>query len=427
LNVLRPRPQPTERVNELVGHLFRHKSGEIVATLVRLFGIDRLELVEDVVQEALLTGLKNWSFKGIPDNPAGWIVTAARNRALDIIRRDKLLAAREKEIVSQLYVSEYDNISEPGGQSICDDQLALIFACCTPELSHDSQVALVLKLLAGLSVTEIAKAFLTSESVIAQRLVRAKRVLRCRSAAIKIPEDKELEHRLKSVHQILYLMFNEGYNAHAGDDLVRHDLVGEALRLTNILVNHHLGDTPGSFALMALMCLQASRIPARVDQEGNLVLLSRQDRSLWDKKLICDGMHFLDRAAQGDTLSAFHLEAGIAGCHATAPDYSATDWKQIVFYYDALLERQRSPVLALNRAIALSMSGSIERALAELEQLADDPKLAGYYLYHASRAELFTRAGQHADARRAYLTALKLTESAPEQRFLRAQIAALEH
>ncbi len=426
MNILCPRPQPTDRVNELVGHLFRHKSGEIVATLVRLFGIDRLELVEDVVQDALLAALKNWSFKGIPSNPAAWIVSAARNRALDIIRRDKLLAAREKEIASQLYVIESDNISESIGQSICDDQLALIFACCTPELSQNSQVAIVLKLLAGLSVTEIARVFLTSEPVIAQRLVRAKRVLRCRAADIKIPENKQLEHRLKSVHQVLYLMFNEGYNAHAGDDLVRQDLVGEALRLTNILVNHHLGYRTESYALMALMCLQASRIPARVDEEGNLVLLSGQDRSRWDKKLICDGLHFLDRAAQGDTLSAFHLEAGIAACHTTAPDYSATDWKQIVFYYDALLARQRSPVFALNRAIALSMSGCIKRALAELEQLADDPKLAGYYLYHASRAELFTRAGQHADARQAYRTALNLTASAPEQRFLRAQIAALE-
>lgn len=427
----------TDRVHHLVGHLFRHKAGEIISTLVRIFGIERLELVEDVVQDSLIAALKNWTFKGIPDNPEGWIVTAARNRAIDLIRREKSLAARESEIVSQLYERLTDNNAFQQSNSrwgavrggspdgIADDQLAMMFACCHPDISPESQVALTLKLLAGFSVTEIARAFLTAQTVIAQRIIRAKRQLKQHRAAFKIPEGNDLTLRIRAVTQVLYLMFNEGYNAGAGEDLIRFDLVNESIRLTGLLAGHRCGESPEVFALLALLCLQAARLPARVDREGNLVLLDKQDRALWDKKLISRGMHFLDKAAAGDQLTAYHLEAGVAACHASAASYDQTDWTQILLYYDQLVALNSSPILALNRAVAVAMTHSPETALGDLEPLADDKRLSSYYLYHATRADLLVRLNRHGEALDAYRAARELTSSEPERRFLSGKIESL--
>jgi RNA polymerase sigma factor (sigma-70 family) len=415
-----------ERISLLVDHLIRHKSAEIIATLVRIFGIERIELVEDVVQDALIAALKNWSYKGIPANPAGWIVTAARNRAIDSIRREKSLSDRESEITMQLYECLHDNIDDVTNTKIADDRLAMMFVCCAPGLSLDGQCALALKLLAGFSIPEIARAFLVSGEVAAQRVVRAKRLLRDAKSDIKSLNNNVLTIRLRPILHVLYLMFNEGYNACAGDDLVRHDLVDESIRLAGLLTEHKSCVTPEVWALMALFCLQASRIPARVDSDGNLVLLANQDRSRWDQQQIARGMHALDRAAIGPEVTVYHLEAGIAACHVAAPSYEATDWNLILAYYNQLAERTNSPIIALNRAVALAMARSLDTGLAELDRLRENPKIDTYYLYHASRGELLARIGRVAEAINSFSTALTLTASAPEQRFLQKRIASLQ-
>lgn len=415
-----------ERISLLVDHLFRRKSAEIVATLVRIFGIERIELVEDVVQDALIAALKSWSYKGIPTNPAGWIVTAARNRAIDSIRREKSLSDRESEITTQIYERLHDNIDDATSASIADDQLAMMFVCCDPGLSLNGQCALTLKLLAGFSIPEIARAFLVSREVAAQRVVRAKRLLRDAKNNIKSLNNNVLTIRVRPVLHVLYLMFNEGYNACAGDDLVRHDLVDESIRLAGLLTEHQSCVTPEVWALMALFCLQAARLPARVDSDGNLVLLADQDRSTWDRRLIARGMHALEHAAVGSRVTLYHLEAGIAACHVAAPSYEATDWNQILTYYNQLVQLTNSPIIALNRAVALAMARSLDTGLAEIDRLRENPKIDTYYLYHASRGELLARIGRVAEAISSFRTALALTASAPEQRFLQKRIASLQ-
>ncbi|MBD3402302.1 sigma-70 family RNA polymerase sigma factor [candidate division GN15 bacterium] len=410
-------------VDRVVDHLFRHTAGDIVAVLTRIFGIDRLAMVEDVVQDALIAALKNWPYNGIPDNPGGWLITAARNRALDLIRREKSLAEKQPDIARQLYHSLQDTISDRDPHGLADDQLRLMFACCHPSLPADSRVMIVLKLLCGFSVAEIARAFLSSEAAVAQRIVRAKRTLREHDEQFMNLEHKEITSRLDSVLQALYLMFNEGYSVTEGENLVRFDLVGEALRLSAAVAAHEAGARPDVFALIALMSLQAARLPARVDADGNLVLLADQDRARWDRQLIARGMHYLERAADGERVTRYHLEAGIAACHMAAPSYEKTDWEQILAYYELLAQQDSSPVIMLNRAVAVAELRGAERGLEELDRLAGEPKLEGYYLYHATRAELLTRLGQSTNALDSYRTALSLTGSAPERRFLEQRIA----
>jgi RNA polymerase sigma factor (sigma-70 family) len=418
-----PAPSPSS-VPELVDHLFRHQAGQVVAALTRLLGVGNLQLAEDVVQETLLKALRQWPHRGVPDNPGGWITRVARNQALDVLRRDGRLAG--SDALDALPDRDHTLPIDVLENQLRDDQLRMIFTCCHPALSRPAQVALTLKTVGGFGVSEIARAFLVPEATIAQRLVRAKRTLRERNVAFDVPEAHELPDRLQSVLDVLYLLFNEGYSAHSGDDLVRHQLCAEAIRLLSLLAQHPAGDQPHVHALLALMLLQASRLPARTDAGGDLLLLDEQDRTLWDRRLIRAGLRELDRSARGDVLSAYHLQAGIAACHAVAPSYASTDWDRILAQYDALIQLTDSPVVALNRAVALAEVAGAEAGLREIERTARLPGMESYYLLHATTAELCRRAENIAGARQGYERSLLLTANAAEQRFLRRKLAALD-
>lgn len=413
-------------VPKLVDHLFRHKSGEVVSTLTRVFGPEHLDLAEDVVQETLLKALQQWPFRGVPENPGGWILQTARNHALDILRRQGRFRNKAQQLAERIRVEADHETGEAVflESEVRDDQLRMMFTCCHPALSREARVALTLKILGGFSVPEITRAFLAEEATIAQRLVRAKRKIREARIPFEVPAGEALVPRLDSVLEVLYLLFNEGYSAHEGEALVRHELCAEAVRLTGLLVEHPAGDQPKVHALLALMLLQASRLPARTDAEGNLLLLSEQDRSLWDRTAIQRGMAHLRRAAAGTELSTYHLEAGIAAAHAMAPTYESTDWRRILSYYDDLYALNPSPVVALNRAVALSMVRGPEAGIEAVEGLRGSPAMRGYYLLPATLAEFHSRLGQPREAARYYEEALRQVRTEPERRFLLRKLAA---
>ena len=329
-------------VGELVDHLFRHSAGQMVATLTRMLGPQNLSLAEEVVQDALVRAIETWPHRGVPENPRGWLMQVARNRALDCLRRDATRARKAGVLAAEpvnaptalasMTPTTPANPLDPDASG-ADDTLVMILMCCHPALAREAQVALTLKTVGGFSVDEIARAFLLRPAAVAQRLVRAKRLLRQRRIAFELPA-RGLGARIGSALETMYLMFNEGYAATAGDDLVRSDLCGEAVRLATILADHPATSLPEVHALLALMLFQASRLPARCDAEGALVLLADQDRRRWDRALIGRALGHLERCAAGERATAYHLEAGIAACHAMAPSYAATDWAQILALYD---------------------------------------------------------------------------------------------
>jgi RNA polymerase sigma-70 factor (ECF subfamily) len=412
-------------VPQLIDHLFRHQAGQIVATLTRIFGPQHLDLAEDVVQETLIKALRQWPYRGVPENPAAWIMRVARNHALDLIRRERSLQDKQAQLLllAERRPSAPDPADELLDSELHDDMLRMIFICCHGSIRREGRVALTLKTLGGFGVPELARAFLVPDSTIAQRLVRAKRTIRELGLPFAVPEAAELPERLDAVLDVLYLLFNEGYSAHQGEDLVRHDLCAEAIRLASIVARHPAGAAPKVHALLALMLLQAARLPARTDECGDLLLLEQQDRGRWDRRLIALGLGELDRAASGDELSTYHLQAGIAACHALAHSYAATNWPRILWLYDALAELAPSPVVALNRAIALAMVAGPEAGLAELARVEQQPGMPGYHLLHASFGALWQRAGDPARAASAYDRALGLAATEPERRFLRRRIA----
>lgn len=411
-------------VNQLVDHLFRHQAAQIVATLTRIFGLAHLDLAEDVVQETLLKALRQWPVHGVPQNPGGWILQTAKNLAIDILRREATFRDKAEAIAYQLEQELSAKTDELADNELKSDQLAMMFTCCHPCLPHEVQIALTLKTLGGFSVTEISKAFLAEEATIAQRLVRAKRKLRDENITLELPPPAVLHKRLDAVLEVLYLLFNEGYNAHAGENLVRDDLCAEALRLTALLAEHAVGNQPKVHAMLALMLLQVSRLPARVDAGGNLLLLAEQDRSLWDRRLIHLGLQHLEQSAQGENLTAYHLQAGIAACHAIAPAYEATDWRTILSHYDALIEINASPVVALNRAVALAMCEGPDAGLRELEQISRLPQMQSYYLLPATFADFYLQKNVPEKAAEYYQQALHLAGTEPERRFLQRKLAA---
>ena len=412
--------QKPQGVSQLVEHLFRHESAKMVATLTRIFGIEHLNLAEDVVQEALGRALQTWPYRGIPENPSAWIMRASRNLALDVIRREKVFRGKEPEIA---------RLIEAGGSStpeaaifseneITDDRLRMMFVCCHPVIPSEAQVALTLKTLCGFSVSEISRAFLTTEAAIAKRLTRAKQKIQETRVPFEIPVGDELARRLQSVLQSLYLLFNEGYKASAGDKLVREELCHEAIRLTELLAQHRAGNQPKTHALLALMLLNAARLAARQDLEGNLRRLEEQDRTHWDQAMIERGMSHLRESASGDSMSEYHLQAGIAACHATAKDYEATDWGRILSLYDRLMEFDDSPVVALNRAVAV---GSVHGPKAGLEAVAairDSRKLSSYYLLYAVIGEFEFRLNHRQPAVEQLRKAFELAETKSERAFL---------
>ena len=405
---------------ELVDDLFRHSAGQMVSALTRLLGPERLDLAEEVVQDALVKALETWPYRGVPDNPRGWLFTVARNRAMDLLRRDANYASQLEAIESFSLSAQAESSRDP----FVDDELAMLFLCCDPALSREAQVALALKTVGGFSVNEIAAAFLTEPPTIAQRIVRAKRTLIEHEVRFELPDPARAGERLPAVLDVLYLMFTEGYAAHTGENLTRDELCGEAIRLGRLLVSNPSTALPVTHALLALMLLQASRLRAREDDAGELVLLGQQDRSLWDRSLIIEGLEQLERSAQGDRITSYHTQAAIAASHATAD--GEPDWPYILELYDELLRIAPSSVVQLNRAIALAHVKGPEAGIAQLEKLTTDPALRRYYLLPAALGFLWRQAGRDTEAAEHYRRALELPSNAAERRFLQQRLQECE-
>jgi RNA polymerase sigma-70 factor, ECF subfamily len=408
--------------HQLVANLFRHQAAKIVASLTRMLGARYLDLAEDVVQDALVKALQQWPFKGIPENPAGWLTLVARNRALDRLRRESSLELKVAELERSLL---QPSLVAADSSAQMDDQLALILMCSHPSLAIEGQLALTLKMACGFSTAEIARAFLTPEPTIAQRLVRAKRQIREQGIVIDLPDAKQIPSRLDSVLRVIYLLFNEGYGATSGNDLVRADLCGEAIRLCTLLLDHGLR-LPAVHALLALMLLQAARLTARTQDDGTLAILAKQDRSMWDQRLVAGGLRHLAWSAEGDTLTGYHLQAEIAAIHATAKTDADTDWVRIANVYDHLYELEPTPIVALNRAIAKSRSAGPDAGIRALEEIESHPALRHYHLLSAVSAELWKQIGNLGNAADAYRAALACPCTEPERRFLESQLALIE-
>ena len=408
-----------------VEHLFRHEAGKMVATLTRIFGFEHLTLAEDVVQEALARALQTWPFYGVPDNPSAWIMRTSRNLALDVVRRQKVFRDKEPEI-TRLMESSAPDASVLHDQEIADDRLRMMFVCCHPLIPAEAQVALALKTLGGFSVTEISRAFLTTEAAIAKRLTRAKQKIREAQIPFEIPAGEELSRRLDGVLQSLYLLFNEGYKASSGDKLIREDVCAEAIRLTSLLAGHPAGNRPMTHALLALMLFSAARIPARLDGEGNLLRLQEQDRANWNQPMISRGMVHFTQSAAGNSLTGYHLEAGIAACHCMAKDYASTDWPQILSLYDRLVEFDDSPVVALNRTVALAEVQGPQAGIEAVAAIPNVQSLESYYLLHAVLGEFELRLNRLPAAAIHYRKSLELAEIKSEQAFLSKRLQACE-
>ena len=373
---------PSAEISRLTEHLFRVEAGKLVSVLTGIFGIDHLQLAEDVVQEALVRAFRTWPYYGVPKNPAAWITQTAKNLAYDLLRREKLFREKQTEIADSIQQWSGDPVADDSPSfetEIKDDRLRLIFACCHPLIAHEAQIALALKTLCGFSAAEIAKAFLTTEAAIAKRLTRTRQKIRELHIPFEIPSGEEFSVRLNGVLQTLYLLFNEGYKASSGENLVREDLCHEAIRLASLLAEHPVANQPRTHALLALMLLNAARLPTRVDTEGNILRLKEQERSKWSRPLIERGILHLAEAATGAELSEYHVQAGIAACHCMAEDYPSTDWPRILSLYDQWAEMNSSPVVALNRAVAVANVEGPGAGIEAVHAIRNRAELESYY------------------------------------------------
>ena len=399
----------------------------MVATLTRVFGVHNLALAEDVVQDAFCRALETWKFRGVPDNPSAWLMATAKNRALDVLRRQRTARTFAPEI-GRLIESEWtlapavEELFAP--DAIKDDALRMMFSCCHPRLGEDARVALILNILCGFSVDEVAAAFLTGHAAIEKRIIRAKKVLAGSKNLFDVAMASDFALRLPAVLRALYLLFNEGYHGASREAAIRRDVCHEAMRLMAILLEHPSGAVPASSALAALMCLNAARLPGRTDAEGHLRPLADQDRSLWDRALIARGVKFLELSATGSELSEYHIEAAIAAIHANAASIGTTDWCSIVSLYDLLLAQNPSPIVALNRAIAVAQSENAERGLEEIAAIGDRERLAEYPFYFAAQGELELARGAPGAAKQHFRAALSLARNPMERRYYEQRVAA---
>lgn len=401
-----------EQVNHLVSHLFRHEAGKMTAVLARMFGFDRIEIAEDIVQDTLLKALNEWRIQ-IPDNPSAWLYRVAKNQALDLLRREKLFAEISQELSDQSEPDAYGKMFL--ADEIEDSQLRMLFACCHPAIALESQITLSLKILGGLSAAEIARAFLTSEDTINKRLYRAKQKIRNEQIALEVPQANELSIRLEAVLKTIYLIFNEGYSSSHPDHLIRQDLCEEAIRIGLLLTRNTRTNLPQTNALLALMCFQAARFPARLDDKGAIVLLKDQDRCLWDKFMTTRAYEFFRRSSAGNQISEYHIEAAIASYHASAGSFEATNWEVILRLYNLLADIKPTPFVYLNRAIVKSYVYGAKVALEELTKLEN---LNQHYIYQTTKGDLYADLQDKQSAKECYEKALSLVSSEPEKQLI---------
>ncbi len=400
-------------------HFFRHEAGRLHGALVRLMGVQHMSLAEDVAQEALLRALRTWSMGGIPPNPSAWITRVAMNLARDAMRHRRMSAGKEDAIVTHIeQTASTPPVAWESAHEIRDDALRLMFVCCHPSIAPDAQVILSLKMLCGFSTGEIGRAFLSTDAAIEKQLTRTKQRIHDAGIGFELPEGEDLTPRLNGVLASLYLLFNEGYKASSGERLLREELCQEAIRLTTLLCNHPVGRTPRSHALLALMLLTAARFPSRLDEHGDLLRLDEQDRSKWNQELIERGLMEMVAAAQGDDLSEYHLQAGIAACHCLAPDRALTDWTRILQHYDALYQLKPSPVIALNRAVAVAYLHGPQAGLDAIAEIPQRERLDAHYLLHAVVGELHWRLKNDRAAAESFRRAVQLAHVGPEQLYL---------
>ena len=423
-------PPASEQFSRTIETLYRSESGRVLATLVRLLG--DLDVAEEAMHEAFAVALESWPQTGIPDKPRPWLISTARFKAIDAMRRRARFDGAQRDLVAHLESRVNDavvGIEATGDDEIEDDRLRLIFTCCHPALPPEGQVALTLREICGLTTEEIARAFLVTPATLAQRIVRAKTKIREARIPYEVPAPQELPERLDAVLQVVYLVFNEGYSAAAGTEVTRAELTREAIRLGRLLIElqpESQGGDPEIMGLLALMLLQESRRAARTSPTGELILLEHQDRSLWNREQIAEGVALVEKALSSRRFGPYTLQAAIAAVHAEAESTAATDWRQIVALYNQLLRIQPSPVVHLNRAVAIAMRDGPEAGLKHIDALLEHGELANYYLAHSARAELYRRLGRTAEARASYERALALTQQEPERQFLQERIRQLK-
>ena len=411
----------TKQMRDVVDNVYRSESRQVLATLIRLLG--DFDAAEEALHEAFAVAVERWSRDGVPNNPRAWLVSTGRFKAIDGMRRRARFDASLTELAKHIESTTSDAEEWDGDESVEDDRLRLVFTCCHPALQLDAQVALTLREVCGLTTDEIARAFLTKPPTVAQRIVRAKAKIRDAGIPYVVPSETDLPDRLDAVLRVVYLVFNEGYSASSGASLTRHDLSGEAIRLGRLLID--LLPEPEAIGLLALMLLQDSRRAARTSSTGDLILLEDQDRSLWNREQIIEGSALVERALSSGRVGPYTFQAAIAAVHAEAPQPAATDWAQIVSLYDVLMRANPSPVVELNRAVAVAMRDGPMAGLTLIDAIHARGELANYHLAHAARADLCRRLGRTAEARTSYERALSLTQQEPERRFLERRLEEL--
>jgi RNA polymerase sigma factor (sigma-70 family) len=422
--------EATRNIGQLTDHLFRRESGKMVAVLTKIFGTQNLETAEDVVQQTFIDAIHVWKLKGVPDNPSAWLFRVAKNKAIDVIRRNKHAISfdfsdGERVLLNSGYTMATTMDYFWKEDLVKDDLLRMMFACCHPGISQENQVTLILKTLCGFSTAEIAKSFITSEDTVSKRIYRAKEFFREHNVKMEIPSVHELKSRTNAVLHSVYLLFNEGYNSTHSENIIRQELIDEAMVLGKMLAENKHTQLPEVFAMMALMCFHSARSESRLTTDGEIILLPEQDRSKWNYNLVEEGNRYMDLAAFGDEISTYHLEAAIAYEHCTAPDFESTNWERILFLYDWLCRISPSAIAALNRVVAVMQVKGPAQALESLTSIADSDKLNSFYLYHALLGTIYARLNKTPEALDEFKRAIALTQSEKEKKILHHKIKEL--